>query len=447
MTLPSRRLPVTNWGRYPVVDAQVHELPESVDQLAASLSDVPSYIARGMGRCYGDSALGDAIVSTTGRRRVHAFDAQTGLLTCDAGVTFADILEQFVPRGWFPPVTPGTKFVTLGGAIASDVHGKNHHAEGCISAHVASFLLLTPRGDTVRCSRTEHADLFWATVGGMGLTGIILSVELRLKAIVNPMIAQRAIKVENLSELLSLFSTHASTTYSVAWIDTLQQGRRIGRSILLLGEHDADARGAPQAPSPTLAPRFALTVPFDLPSFTLNRLTIGAFNWLFYHKHRQRDARTRLHYEPYFYPLDVVHHWNRIYGRRGFTQYQFAVPFVAGSAAIAAVLQACNRAGYGSFLSVLKAFGPKNSGLLSFPIEGLTLTLDLPIRDGVFALLDQLDAIVVDHGGRVYLTKDVRLGRRMFDRMYPEADAFRAVRETIDPHRRLQSLQSRRLEL
>jgi FAD/FMN-containing dehydrogenase len=190
-----------------------------------------------------------------------------------------------------------------------------------------------------------------------------------------------------------------------------------------------------------------LTVPFDLPSFTLNRLTIGAFNWLFYHKQLRADASTQLHFEPYLYPLDKVHHWNRIYGKRGFTQYQFAVPFAAGAEAIRECLRSCNDAGFGSFLSVLKAFGPQNEGLLSFPVEGLTLTLDLRISPPLFPILDRLDEIVVDHGGRVYLTKDVRLKRAMFDRVYPRADAFRSLRERLDPRRRIQSLQSRRLEI
>jgi len=431
---------ITNWGRYPVVDVPVHTLRG--DASAQALPHPVPYIPRGMGRCYGDSALGDAIIACAKQNRFLHFAEDSGILTCEAGVTFADVLTHFVPRGWFPPVTPGTKFVSLGGAVASDVHGKNHHKEGCISDHLLDFRLLTAQGDALMCSRTENAPVFWATVGGMGLTGIILSLRIRLKRVQSAYIAQRALKAATLAELLALFTAHADSTYSVAWIDTLQTGKSTGRSILLLGEHCDAAEGG--NPFPAIG-QGALTVPFDLPSFALNRLTIGTFNWLFYHKQLGTDSARTLHYEPYFYPLDKIHHWNRIYGKRGFTQYQFVVPFAGGHEAIQSVLAACNRAGFGSFLSVLKTFGAANRGLLSFPMEGLTLTLDFPIKPLLFPLLDRLDAIVEAHGGQVYLTKDVRLPQAAFERMYAHADAFRAIRQQLDPEKRIQSLQSRRL--
>ena len=434
---------IANWGRFPVVDVPVASLSGDVEMDNRMIAAYSSAIPRGMGRCYGDSALGEAILSCAEMNRILAFDASTGLLWCESGVTIADLLRRFVSSGWFPMVTPGTKFVSIGGAIASDVHGKNHHRDGCFSECVIEIELLTPCGERVWCSRADEADLFWATVGGMGLTGVILSTRLRLVKVPGPFIAQRALRFDTLPELFEAFGRYAGSTYSVAWIDTILGRRNAGRNVLLLGEHD-NRQATPLHRDASAA---RLRVPFDLPSRTLNRATISAFNWLFFHRHPAGESTKSLHYEPYFYPLDAVADWNRIYGRRGFTQYQLAVPFSHGERVIPAVLEACHRSGFSSFLSVLKAFGAQGQGLLSFPIEGLTLTLDLPIRDDLFPLLNRLDALVIEAGGRVYLTKDVRLDRVAFDRMYPRADSFREMRSRLDPFGRFQSLQSRRLGL
>jgi FAD/FMN-containing dehydrogenase len=411
-----------------------------------------NWIARGMGRCYGDSALGDTMLSSRQMNRLLHFEAETGILTCEAGVTYDDILQVFVPRGWFPPVTPGTKFVSMGGALASDVHGKNHHSEGSFIDHVLDFWLLLPTGERLLCSRTQHAAIFWATAGGMGLTGYILSLRLQLKRVANSYIRQRAIKVGTLSEIIELFTAHTAATYSVAWIDTLQTGKNLGRSLLLLGEHatadDLAAHPRALAQPQSLHPKKPLlTIPLDFPTFALNTWSIGAFNQLFYHKNLRQDATTLLHYNPYFYPLDAIHQWNKIYGKRGFTQYQFVVPFAAGEEAIRRVLLRCKAAGFASFLSVLKAFGAGNLSPLSFPMAGLTLTLDFPISAALFPFLDELDSIVLAYGGRVYLTKDVRIGRETLEKMYPRIDEFRALRQQLDPQQRIQSLQSRRLGL
>ena len=432
---------VSNWGNYPVIDAPVRAWqPGDVLNGAAN----GSWIPRGMGRCYGDSSLGSLMLSTGRMNRFLAFDEATGRLTCEAGVTFADLIEWFLPRGWFPPVTPGTKFVSLGGALASNVHGKNHHGEGAISRHVEAFTLLTAQGERLHCSRDQHPEIFLATIGGMGLTGLIETITLRLRRVESAWIQQQSIKARNLHEILALFDAHEKATYSVAWIDCLTGGRQRGRSILMVGEH---APG-PAAPGPNplaIARQMPLTVPFFLPGFSLNRYTIGLFNTLYYHKQRRQQVTGLSTYDTYFYPLDFIHHWNRIYGRRGFTQYQFVVPRAAGAEALPLILDRIRSAGWGSFLAVLKQFGPADEGYLSFPMPGYTLALDFPLSQGLFPFLEELDAIVASFGGRVYLTKDVRLKPDMLHRMYPGLDTFRAVLRDLDPEGRVQSLQSRRL--
>jgi decaprenylphospho-beta-D-ribofuranose 2-oxidase len=438
---------LSNWGKYPVIESNVRGVPAFTDIPAAQNA---SWIARGMGRCYGDSALNTEVVSTQGFNRLLAFDAQNGILTAEAGLTLADLLQVFVPRGWFLPVTPGTKYVSLGGAVASDVHGKNHHQEGSFGTYVHRLEVMLANGEVVPCSRTENADLFQATLGGMGLTGLILTVELQLKAIESAAIVQDHYKARNLEEVLALITEHADKTYSVAWIDCLSSGKSQGRSILNVGEfakrEDLVGTSWEKEPLPLPSPK-ALSIPLDLPSFSLNKLTIAAFNFLYYHKQFRAHKHLIGSYEPFFYPLDVIHHWNRIYGKRGFTQYQLVIPNEAGPTAIPTILNKAKAAGFGSFLAVLKQLGPASEGLISFPMPGLTLTLDFPIRQKLFPLLDELDHIVADLGGRVYLTKDVRLGAEMFRRMYPRHKAFTEVLRKYDPEGKVQSLQSRRLGL
>ncbi|RMG67292.1 MAG: FAD-binding oxidoreductase [Bacteroidetes bacterium] len=432
---------VSNWGNYPVIDAPVKGWERGAELNSASAG---TWIPRGMGRCYGDASLGALMLSTEGMKRFLAFDESTGLLTCEAGVTFADLIEWFLPRGWFPPVTPGTKFVSLGGALASDVHGKNHHVEGSISRHVEAFSLLTAQGERLHCSRTQHPEVFFATMGGMGLTGLIETITLRLRRVESAWIQTRHLKARHLGEIVELFDAHERATYSVAWIDCLSGGTQRGRSILMLGEH-APADQVPGSDPLRIPAKLPLTVPFHLPGFSLNRYTIGFFNTVFYHKQRQREVRQLSTYENYFYPLDFIHHWNRIYGRRGFTQYQFVVPREAGSEVLPLILDRIRSAGLGSFLAVLKQFGPPDEGYLSFPMPGYTLALDFPLTRWLFPFLEELDAIIASYGGRVYLTKDVRLKPEMLGRMYPQLDVFRSVLQRLDPAGKVQSLQSRRL--
>ncbi|MEM6348969.1 MAG: FAD-binding oxidoreductase [Bacteroidota bacterium] len=434
---------ISNWGNYPIVDAEV----QSTFRLNnGCLQGIP----RGMGRCYGDAALSPKILSTPKANRLLNFDAATGILTAEAGLSIAELLPIIIPQGWFLPVTPGTKFVSLGGAVAADVHGKNHHSEGSIAAYLLGLTLLLPSGERLVCSSSDNREIFHATIGGMGLTGLILDVSLQLKAIETSAITQDSYKARNLTELLELLDRYEPSTYNVAWIDCITKGKSEGRSLLMVGEHATKtqieqhkwAKDLLQVPK-----KARISVPFPLPGFTLNKFTIGAFNTLYYHKQRRSHVASITDYDTFFYPLDFIHHWNRIYGKRGFTQYQLVIPREAGKEGLLKVLHKARAAGFGSFLAVLKLLGPSSDGILSFPMEGYTLTLDFPITKRLFPLLNELDAIVVDHGGRVYLAKDVRLGAETFRKMYPRWEEFVKIRQKLDPQGLMHSLQSQRLEI
>lgn len=430
---------ISGWGRYPTIDAQLQELTTPTRAAEHLAADGP-VIARGMGRSYGDSALAPHILSTRSLDRLHTFDPDEGTVDCDAGVTLAELIDVFLPRGWFLPVTPGTRFVSVGGAIASDVHGKNHHLDGCFSAFVDSFDLLTASGEVLTCSADSHAELFRATCGGMGLTGVILRARLRLRRVHSAFIDQVTLKAANLDEALDLFEAHSASTYSVAWIDCLASGESLGRSLLMLGEH---ARNG----ALDLAPSRTLGVPVDMPGMLLNRHSIKAFNSLYFHRIRQPRTEQRIDYRPFFYPLDGIAQWNRLYGRDGFLQYQFVIPREAGREGMRAILQRIAASGRGSFLAVLKAFGAANDNPLSFPIEGYTLALDFKNERGLTALLDELDRMVLAHGGRLYLTKDARMSAETFRQSYPRWEEFQALRERYGALGRFVSLQAQRLGL
>jgi FAD/FMN-containing dehydrogenase len=429
---------ISGWGKYPVIEA-LSCRPRSEGQLRDCLAGGFSGIARGMGRSYGDSSLAPRVIDGLGLDHILGFDEQSGLLHCQAGVTLAELLSVFVPRGWFLPVTPGTKFVSLGGAIASDVHGKNHHIDGSFCDHVRELQLMLADGSVVNCSREEHPELFRATCGGMGLTGVILAASLRLKPVHSAYIQETTYKAPNLQSILELFEEYADSTYSVAWIDCSSRGRRLGRSLLMLGEHSTEDEGR------SAHGDGHLSLPVDLPDATLNRYTIRAFNQIYYHRILRRRRERRIHYQPYFYPLDSINHWNRLYGKRGFTQYQFVIPTEAGREGLQTILRHIVDSRRGSFLSVLKAFGPENDNYLSFPKQGYTLALDFKLDSGLFDFLKELDSIVLDHGGRLYLTKDVRMDEAMFKASYPNWEKLREVRERYGAIDTFNSLQSQRL--
>lgn len=432
---------IHGWGRYPTIDATIYS-PTTCTSASATLLTLSgrAVIARGMGRSYGDSALDAHVLSTAHLNLLLNFDESNGVVRCGAGVTLAELLEVFAPRGWFLPVTPGTKFISVGGAIASDVHGKNHHVNGCFSEYVDSFDLLLASGEVVTCSRNKYPDLFHATCGGMGLTGVIIEATLRLKPIHGAFIDQTTLKAGNLADALNLFAVYQASTYSVAWIDCLASGANLGRSLVMLGEHSADAKWVTQTKRP-------IGIPIDMPAQLLNRFSIRTFNTLYYQRIQNRRSLQRVHYEPFFYPLDGIHHWNRLYGKRGFTQYQFVLPKAAGLEGMTRILRKIAASHRGSFLAVLKAFGKQNANLLSFPIEGYTLALDFKLDDGLFALLEELDAMVLDYGGRIYLTKDARMSEKTFKRSYPHWEAFQEVRSRYGAQGKFASHQSQRLGL
>ena len=430
---------ISGWGRYPKIDAEVN-LPRDLEQASALIKSDGMLIPRGLGRAYGDSSLASRVLETTNLQFFHSFDLGSGILSCDAGVSLFEILKVFVPKGWFIPVSPGTRFITVGGAIASDVHGKNHHQDGTFGQHVISMQLLLGNGEIVRVSPTENTALFHATCGGMGLTGTILSASFRLIPIKSSEIIETTIKAANLDAVLNGFEEYASSTYTVAWIDCLAQGEKLGRSLLMIGEHAEDGLML-------VADKNPLTMPIDAPSSLLNPFSIKAFNALYYAKAQYGVSTRRRSIESYFYPLDQILQWNKLYGKSGFMQYQFVIPTSAGREGLRTILKTIAASGQGSFLAVLKTFGKKNANYLSFPIEGYTLALDFKVTESIFALMDQLDKLVLQYGGRLYLAKDARMSEATFKSCYPNWQEFEAVREGYHAIGKYASLQSKRLGL
>ena len=421
---------LSGWGRHPVVDCKLERLRERED-IPALLRRNATLIARGKGRSYGDAALNPRLtVSMLAMDRMESFDAQSGLLVCEAGVLLADILDTFVPRGWFPPVVPGTKFVTVGGMIAADVHGKNHHRDGSFGVHVESLTLATADGRLRVCSDVQEPELFRATIGGMGLTGIIVSASFRLRRIETSFLSAETVATRNLEQTMALLEASAAWPYNVAWIDTVAHGPQRGRSLLTRGDFMSRASlPARLARNPLRpAPKARLKVPFDAPSALLNRVSIRVGNAFLYHRGRLGAGRRPTHFDSFFFPLDGVGAWNRLAGRRGLVQYQCVLPKAESPAGIALLLERVASAGQGSFLAVLKLLGARTGGLMSFPMEGYTLTLDFPVRKGVLALLADLDAITHRCGGRIYLAKDACCAKARLRQGYPQSEAFQSYR-------------------
>lgn len=441
---------LSGWGRYPVLDCRLEHLRARED-LSNLIERSPTLIARGNGHSYGDAALNqDLTVSMLKMNRIQAFDEKRGLLTCEAGVLLADILDTFVPRGWLPPVMPGTKFVTVGGMIAADVHGKNHRRDGSFGAHVESLLLIAADGEPRTCSRTENTDLFRATLGGMGLTGVILSASFRLQRIETAFVMKETLATRDLDETMALFEASGSWPYNVAWIDCLAQGTKQGRSLLMRGKFVERNALPPRLALDPLRPAIArqFTVPVYVPSVLLNRVSIRVFNTLYYHRGAMSSRTRPIHLDRFFFPLDRLRKWNRLYGRRGLVQYQCVLPKRESSTGIHALLNRVFAARHPVFLASLKLSGPAGEGLLSFPMEGYTLVLDFPMRSGTLALLAVLDEITHRHGGRVYLAKSIHCTPEQVRQGYPHHDMFNTIRtEAAGPVHRFASALSRRLIL
>jgi decaprenylphospho-beta-D-ribofuranose 2-oxidase len=428
---------LTGWGRFPQIQARGRSFHHQ-EVLGDYLKSAEDCIAHGMGRSYGDSALHGQVVFTRRFNKILSFDSRTGAVVCESGVSLSELIDAFLPRGWFPGVVPGTQFISVGGAIASDVHGKNHHRVGCFSEYVSAFDLMLPQGEVVRCSRKENAPLFHATCGGMGLTGVVLRAELSLEPVQSSSIMESLIPGQNLEEVLNLLEENRSAAYSVAWIDCLAKTARQGRAIVMLGE-------PAEAGALTLPPAKTWTVPSGWPGFCLNHYTVALFNDAYYHLKSNVAAGRLVSLDEFFFPLDKIAHWNKLYGRRGFTQYHLVLPEEASLRGLKIILARTAAAGLDSFLAVLKLFGAENANYLSFPLKGCSLALDFKIQNRLFPFLDELDRVVLDHGGRLYLAKDMRMSREVFRQGYPRWAQFAQIRERYHLNRKFNSLQSRRL--
>ncbi len=439
---------LSGWGLYP--RGRCHLVsPESVGELERAL-DQRGTIARGLGRSYGDPAINSdgQVLGMERLDRYLGFDESAGILRCEGGVSLARIIADLAPRGWFPMITPGTKYVTVGGCIANDVHGKGHHAQGSFATSVLAMRVLCADGTTVTASREENSDLFWASFGGMGLLGIVVEATLKLRAIETTFYRQKAIVVNDLNEMLDAFDENDSVfPYSVAYIDPIATGDRLGRGVLTVGDHagigDLPAKLAKHPLH--LSGGHLVTVPFELPSLTLNPITARIVNATI--KTVLAQAGSIAHYEKFFYPLDAVGHWNRGYGPRGFTQYQFVIPLVDGRRVMRQILQAIVSSGSLPFLNILKRMGKASGGHLSFPFEGYTFAIDFPIRSDTARLTSRLDAMVEEAGGRIYLGKDAFLDAETFRVMYPRLDEWLAIKRRYDPNDVFVSDQARRVGL
>ncbi len=441
---------LTGWGRYPRFETRVFA-PSSALDAARLQHKLIGVIPRGNGRAYGDAAIGvTSALSVLGLDRFRHFDESSGRLTVEAGVLLSDIIAAFLPRGFFPPVVPGTQFVSVGGMIASDIHGKNHHGAGSFGDHVESFELALPGGEIIACSPAQNQELFAATIGGMGLTGAILAATFKLLPIETAWLRQETIVARNLEESIAALTARDDEPYSAAWIDCLASGASLGRSLIYVGRHatksDVEALAAGSAREAAAKKKARLGVPVDLPGFTLNRWSVAAFNEIYFRKGAATAGRPFLNsIAPFFFPLDGVANWNRIYGRRGFLQHQSVIGAEHAHAAVGEILTRFARRGNASFLAVLKKLGREGRGLLSFPSPGFTLALDLAMDRGIFEFLDAIDEIVVAAGGRIYLAKDARQSRETFEAGYPNIEQFRKIRREIAAERHIASRLSDRL--
>ena len=428
MSALSAKKTFESWGRYPAHDAQVIPLQWAADFPPRGVLSGGA-LPVGMGRSYGDVCLlkDGNLLSTLPLDRLISFDAATGVLVCEAGVTLAAILDFAVPLGFFLPVTPGTKYVTVGGAIANDIHGKNHHIAGTFGNHVRRFELIRSDGSRKLCSPTENPDWYGATIGGLGLTGLISWAEIRLKPIVSRSIDYVGIQYHGVDEFLALSKENNGVEYTVSWIDCTSTGKNFARGIFMEGDHSRIPGELTRSPEPKLS------LPVDLPGFLLNHYTVGAFNTLYFNKQRKPRVESIVDYEPFFYPLDIALHWNRMYGKRGLLQFQYAIPWEHAREGTIAILKEVAKSGLASFLAVLKVFGDVESpGMLSFPEPGVTLALDFPIKPNVsFPLFDRLARMTQEFGGRLYPAKDARMTAAEFQAFYPRWESFEKYRDPL----------------
>ncbi|STQ86248.1 FAD-binding oxidoreductase [Helicobacter muridarum] len=502
---------ISGFGGYPSIDSNL-EVLEKIAKLQEFLASKKPFIARGNGRSYGDSSLSKNILLCKPYDEIHSFCQDCGILHAQCGVMLDDILDFSMPKGFFLHVTPGTQYITLGGAIASNVHGKNHHhnnysqieeldskantkinknilckscgqALNCVELikggnfieSVLNFSLMLPNGDIMQCSRDLNSDLFYATFGGMGLTGIILEARIRLRKVSSSKICQTTIKTNNLSNTMEYLESHKQAPYAVAWIDSLAKDKNLGRGIVSYGDFALDSDfnyndkrqnqitsnihtiedkkpKSNQKSNEQYMPQYnikqkahykaKLKIPFYLPNSTLNPFSVGIFNKLYYS--RAKNGQKLVYFKHFFYPLDSILSWNKIYGRNGFLQYQIIIP-KDSTQSLHDILNLIAESKQGSFLNVLKLYGKEDSSFLCFPLEGYSLALDFKNTPSIFGLLDRLDEIVTKCGGRIYLTKDSRMSKHIFDISYKRANEFRELRKDYGLDSKIESLQSKRL--
>jgi len=432
---------IAGWGRYPVVRGY-ERLSEDLEAITQD-----ALLVRGLGRSYGDASLppsdGQTVANSTLADRLIAFDPDSGVLRAEAGLSLFDLNRLFWRRGWATPVSPGTQFVTLGGMVASDVHGKNHHVKGCFGEYVRALRMRVADGRVLDVTEVSEPELFRATLGGMGLTGHILEVELQLEAIPSAWIWGESEQVFSLDELVANLSRSSETwPFTMSWLDSLKRGAQMGRGIVMRGRWAEPHEAPSHSPTPPAGP----TVPLDLPSWALNSLSIKAFNSVYFHKHGRKPKQGVIHPWKFFYPLDAIGSWNRIYGRRGFAQYQCVLPVENDASVVRRFFEVMTSRGGASFLTVLKDCGAEGKGMLSFPKSGISIALDIPMRVGkTQALIDALNEVVIPAGGRIYLAKDALTRPEHFRAMEPRLDAWNAVRKKWDPDGKIRSAQSVRL--
>ena len=457
---------LTGWGHFPNFGPLNQIKISSCSEIVEALTHKSPCIPRGLGRSYGDSSLSKSgVLVTTPHNKILNFNSESGLLKVQSGISFDELLKIFVPKGFFLPVVPGTKYVTVGGAVASNIHGKNHHKVGAFCDHVRELNLIDPQRGSLLCSPQVNQDIFYATCGGMGLTGVIDSVTFQLKKIRTSRIRVTEKRASSLKDCMDLFEKHGDKEYSVAWVDGLAGGENRGRSVFMFGQEEESKKNQfsgksvfEKSDKPDIGTVSSggelkihgdskLVVPCFFPDFFLNSFLAKIFNAFYYTKRGFAESFST-HYDSYFFPLDFLLHWNRIYGKKGFMQYQFVVPLEKSYEAVDLVLRKVSKAGGISFLSVLKKFGPQSDFYLNFPMEGYTLTMDFKCNRKNFSLLNKLDEIVLSFGGRTYLTKDSRMSRVTFDKMYGiKAEKFRQLRKQMGWDQFLSSEQSKRLGL
>jgi decaprenylphospho-beta-D-ribofuranose 2-oxidase len=437
LDISKKTLLMHGWGRYPTEEATVFSV-DSLSDINLVISNKISGIPFGNGRSYGDCALSKNILKIGSSKKLKSFDAINGLITCDSGMLLSDILEVIVPHGWFLPVVPGTKFITVGGAIAADVHGKNHHINGCFSEFVHSFNLVGAKGELYECSKSKNTSLFKATCGGMGLTGIIAEATLQLMKIPSSIIHQKKFKTNTLKETIEYFNTIKHESYSVAWIDASLPYEKMGRGIIQYGNFVLN-----ESFSSLIKPQ--LTLPDFFPSGLFNRATVKAFNSLYLHLNTVNKNDTFVGWDDFFFPLDKISNWNVLYGPKGFMQIQYIFPEEVSYSALRALFRIMDRFNLVSSLAVLKLYGPQNENYLSFPMNGFSLAMDFPISAKLFQMVKSFENVLSEYGGRVYLAKDVCISSETFKKGYPNLDAFISVLEQYSCTDTFSSNQSQRL--